>query len=84
MPQIIWLKDGIVIQFNKRVTLGNYGKSLTIWKVNFEDGGNYTCEISNGVGLPESYNILLDVMGRNQNNIHSSFNILLYYEKLLL
>ncbi|KAF0760773.1 neuroglian-like isoform X1 [Aphis craccivora] len=62
LPQTIWLKDGIVIQFNKRVTLGNYGKSLTIWKVNFEDGGNYTCEISNGVGLPESYNILLDVM----------------------
>jgi len=68
LPQTIWFKDGIVIRFNERIILENYGKSLTIWKVNFEDGGNYTCEVSNGVGLPKSYNILLDVMGRYCNN----------------
>ncbi|XP_025205717.1 neuroglian-like isoform X1 [Melanaphis sacchari] len=62
LPQTIWLKDGKVIQFNERIILGNYGKSLTIQKVNFKDGGNYTCEVSNGVGLSKSYNILLDVM----------------------
>lgn len=42
----------------------NYGKSLLIRRVKFEDRGNYTCEVSNGVGSPQSYNIELDVMGK--------------------
>ncbi|XP_008180512.1 neuroglian-like [Acyrthosiphon pisum] len=62
LPQTIWLKDGRAIQFNERIILKNYGKSFIIRKVNFEDRGKYTCEVSNGVGLPESYNIVLDVM----------------------
>ncbi|XP_022162397.1 neuroglian-like isoform X2 [Myzus persicae] len=62
LPQTIWLKDGRAIQFNKQITLTNYGKSLIIKEIQFEDRGKYTCEVSNGVGLPESYNIVLDVM----------------------
>lgn len=60
----MWLKDGVHIQPNERVSQGNYGKSLLIRKVKFEDKGKYTCEISNGVGSPQSYNIELDVMGK--------------------
>lgn len=37
---------------------------MLIRKVKFEDKGKYTCEISNGVGSPQSYNIELDVMGK--------------------
>jgi len=63
LPQTIWLKEGKIVQFNERITLENYGKTLIIKNINFEDRGQYTCEVSNGVGLPESYNIVLDVMG---------------------
>lgn len=59
----MWLKDGAPIQPNERVSQGNYGKSLLIRKVKFEDQGKYTCEVSNGVGSPQSYNIELDVKG---------------------
>ncbi|XP_050425383.1 neuroglian isoform X2 [Adelges cooleyi] len=62
LPETIWLKDGKPIQPNERVTSGNYGKSLVIRKVMFEDKGKYTCEVSNGVGSPQSYNIELEVM----------------------
>ncbi|XP_050520545.1 neuroglian isoform X2 [Daktulosphaira vitifoliae] len=62
LPETIWLKDGKQIQPNERVTTGNYGKSLVIRKVLLEDRGKYTCEVSNGVGSPQSYNIELDVM----------------------
>lgn len=63
LPETVWLKDGRPIQSNERVSQGNYGKSLVIKKVKFEDKGKYTCEVSNGVGSPQSYNIELDVMG---------------------
>lgn len=63
LPETVWLKDGRPIQSNERVSQGNYGKSLIIRKVKFEDKGKYTCEVSNGVGSPQSYNIELDVMG---------------------
>jgi len=59
----VWFKDGMHVQPNERVSQGNYGKSLLIRKVKFEDKGKYTCEVSNGVGSPQSYNIELDVMG---------------------
>ncbi|CAH1721316.1 neuroglian-like [Aphis gossypii] len=62
LPETVWLKDGRPIQSNERVSQGNYGKSLIIRKVKFEDKGKYTCEVSNGVGSPQSYNIELDVM----------------------
>ncbi|KAL4121128.1 hypothetical protein QTP88_013693 [Uroleucon formosanum] len=62
LPETVWLKDGRPIQSNERVSQGNYGKSLIIKKVKFEDKGKYTCEVSNGVGSPQSYNIELDVM----------------------
>ncbi|VVC24599.1 Hypothetical protein CINCED_3A009632 [Cinara cedri] len=61
IPETVWLKDGAHIQPNERVSQGNYGKSLVIRKVLFEDKGMYTCEVSNGVGSPQSYNIELDV-----------------------
>ncbi|XP_025407502.1 neuroglian-like [Sipha flava] len=62
LPETVWLKDGKPIQSNERVSQGNYGKSLLIQRVKFEDKGKYTCEVSNGVGSPQSYNIELDVM----------------------
>jgi len=73
----------MAIQFNERISLKNYGKSFIIREVYFEDRGKYTCEVSNGVGLPESYNIVLDVMGTYCNNMIFIAAIIILYEQLL-
>ncbi|KAG7203224.1 hypothetical protein KM043_010327 [Ampulex compressa] len=62
LPHIIWSKHGKEIKPNDRIMQGNYGKSLLIKHVNFEDEGAYTCEVSNGVGSAISHSIQLQVM----------------------
>lgn len=64
LPQTVWMKSGTPIRLNDRMTQGNYGKSLVIKHVTFEDEGDYTCEASNGVGDAKSYSINLRVMGK--------------------
>ncbi|RZB77529.1 neuroglian, partial [Asbolus verrucosus] len=61
LPQTVWFKDGKVIQSSDRITQDNYGKSLVIRVVDFEDAGTYTCEVSNGVKESKSYSINLKV-----------------------
>lgn len=72
LPQTVWSKDGRVIQSSDRVTQSNYGKSLIIKVVDFEDAGTYTCEVSNGVGALKSYSINLKVDG-NINPLFMQF-----------
>ena len=60
----MWKKNGRPIDSNERVTQGNYGKSLLIKVVDFEDEGTYTCTISNGVGEPKSSSIKLSILGK--------------------
>lgn len=62
LPQTVWFKDGKIIQPSERVTQGNYGKSLVIKAVDFTDNGEYTCEVSNGVGQVKSYTVNLRVL----------------------
>lgn len=62
LPQTIWSKNGKVIKPSDRITQGNYGKSLVIKLVDFEDEGVYTCDVSNGVGTPQSYSINLNLL----------------------
>ncbi|XP_060537044.1 neuroglian isoform X2 [Cylas formicarius] len=62
LPQTVWSKNGKILQSSDRVTQGNYGKSLIIKVVDFEDEGAYTCEVSNGVGDAKSYSINLKVL----------------------
>ncbi|XP_017782809.1 PREDICTED: neuroglian isoform X2 [Nicrophorus vespilloides] len=61
LPQTVWKKDGKQILYSERVTQNNYGKSLIIKLVDFEDEGQYTCDVSNGVGVAQSYSINLKV-----------------------
>ncbi|XP_014473407.1 PREDICTED: neuroglian isoform X2 [Dinoponera quadriceps] len=62
LPQIIWSKNGESIKTGDRISQGNYGKSLIIKHVNFDDQGTYTCEASNGVGSAKTHSINLQVM----------------------
>ncbi|KAG5892872.1 hypothetical protein JTB14_032595 [Gonioctena quinquepunctata] len=61
LPQTVWKKGSRLVQSSNRITQGNYGKSLIIKVVDFEDEGTYTCEVSNGVGESKSFSINLDV-----------------------
>lgn len=74
LPQTVWLKDGRPIQASERVTQGNYGKSLKIKAVDFNDNGTYTCEVSNGVGSAKSYSINLKIRGEVNNSFCDSNN----------
>lgn len=62
LPQIVWYKEGQLLQSTDRVTHGNYGKSLVIKHVQFNDAGTYSCEASNGVGSAKSSSIKLEVL----------------------
>ncbi|KAJ3639541.1 hypothetical protein Zmor_002896 [Zophobas morio] len=61
LPQTVWSKNGKPIISSDRITQDNYGKSLLIRVVDFEDEGTYTCEVSNGVKEAKSYSINLKV-----------------------
>jgi len=62
LPQTVWLKNGKRMQFSDRIAQGNYGKSIIIEVVDFDDAGTYTCEVSNGAGEDQAYSINLDVL----------------------
>jgi len=60
LPEIRWTKKGGALP-QGRTTFDNYGKTLIIKHVDFDDEGDYTCESSNGVGIAKSYSINLRV-----------------------
>ena len=63
LPEIRWRKKGGALPWG-RSTYDNYGKTLILKHVDFEDSGDYTCEASNGVGLAKSYSINLEVLAK--------------------
>ena len=63
LPEIRWRKQGGKLPWG-RTTFDNYGKTLVIKHVDFQDAGDYTCEASNGVGLTQSYSINLEVLAK--------------------
>lgn len=62
LPQTVWSKGGTPIRLSDRMTQGHYGKSLIIKHVTFDDEGDYTCFVSNGVGEALSYSINVKVL----------------------
>ncbi|KAH0568603.1 neuroglian-like [Cotesia glomerata] len=62
LPEVTWSKDGEAIKTSDRVSYRNYGKSLRMKNIDFNDEGVYTCEASNGVGRIASYSINLKIM----------------------
>lgn len=46
-----------------RIDYENYGKTLLIRYVDFEDEGTFECTASNGVGVAKSYSMNVKVQG---------------------
>lgn len=63
VPKISWSKEGNPIEYNERIIMENYGKSLKIKKADVDDGGNYTCEAAN----------------ENNETVSSNFNVKVIY-----
>lgn len=62
LPETVWSKNGETIRTSERVTQDDFGKSLKIKNVDFEDQGDYTCVVTNGVGRASSHSISLEVL----------------------
>ncbi|XP_054715079.1 neuroglian-like [Uloborus diversus] len=60
VPKIEWTKKGNSLQ-GSRVSYMNYGKTLKIRKVDFQDEGTYECTASNGVKSPQSQSMAVTV-----------------------
>ncbi|GIY89749.1 down syndrome cell adhesion molecule-like protein Dscam2 [Caerostris darwini] len=68
-PRVTWYLDGTVIGRTSRISLGDYVTDhahmvsfLNISEIHMEDGGEYTCEVSNDVGST-SHSARLNVNG---------------------
>ena len=69
LPNIRWTRIGKELP-RDRITYENYGKTLVIKHVDFEDAGKYQCEASNRVGRPKTHTIQIQVslqMGSNMS-----------------
>ncbi|MPC08425.1 Neuroglian [Portunus trituberculatus] len=61
LPEMRWSKSNSSHFPHERVDYENYGKTLVIRYVDFEDEGTYECEASNGVGVAKSYSMNVEV-----------------------
>jgi hypothetical protein len=50
VPEITWLKNGLIVQSNNNLVIQDNGAVLLIRRMQDSDTGNYECEASNGVG----------------------------------
>ena len=60
VPEIRWQKKGQPLPWGRYSTI-NYGKTLVLNNVDFDDEGSYECTAMNGVGSPKSYAIKVTV-----------------------
>lgn len=60
LPEIRWLKKGEKLDQN-RYSIINYGKTLKLKSVDFQDKGVYECTASNGVGSAQSWAVSITV-----------------------
>merc|ERR1719153_1163202 len=72
VPEIRWRRtgrglshgfwsEGLTWPDYDRIKYENYGKTLVINKVDFDDEGEYTCEANNGVGIEKHHSVNLQV-----------------------
>lgn len=62
IPEVKWSKRGSEM-YSSKFTYTDYGKTLRIRNVDFDDAGTYECVGSNGVGTPITHAMTLTVNG---------------------
>lgn len=62
LPKIAWSRGGKPMEYNERIIVENYGKSLKIKKADVDDEGNYTCDAANENGETVSSNFNVKVI----------------------
>jgi len=78
LPEIRWSRRDWPLPYD-RLEYDNYGKTLRIKDVVFEDAGKYDCNASNGVGLPVSLSFDVKVVCKQTlawNHPPKLFNIM--------
>lgn len=63
LPKIQWTRLDTAMP-KDRITYENYGKTLVIKHVDFEDAGQYQCQATNGVGQTQSQIIRVQVQAK--------------------
>lgn len=63
LPEVKWSKRGSDL-YSSKYTYTNYGKTLLIRDIDFDDAGTYECIGSNGVGSPITHAMTVTVNGK--------------------
>ena len=61
LPDVVWRRFKSPL-YGSRYTFLNYGKTLQINDVQFEDAGDYVCHASNGIGSQQSHSTYVEVL----------------------
>ena len=62
-PEVVWHRDGEILEYTERVFLSGYDASLMFGSVTNDDGGVYGVTLTNDDGSVTSLNITLSVTG---------------------
>ena len=64
-PDVVWTKDGVVVNFTQRVFLPRYSASLQFESLLLEDSGEYACYVENVNGSAQSGSGFITILGEN-------------------
>lgn len=62
-PEVVWTKDGTVVNFTSRVYISRYDATLRFASQGVEDSGEYQCMLENVNGTAESSVATIIVLG---------------------
>ena len=62
-PDVVWTRDGMVVNLTERVFLQRYSASLRFTTLELEDTGEYACYVENVNGSVQSESGLVTILG---------------------
>lgn len=64
-PDVVWTRDGEVVNLTQRVFLPRYSGSLRFESLLLEDSGEYACYVENVNGSTQSESGFITILGKN-------------------
>ena len=62
-PDVVWTRDGVVVNLTERVYLQRYSASLRFTSLELVDTGEYVCYVENVNGSAQSESGLVTILG---------------------